>query len=372
MIAGGDSVAALPNARMRMIRPISNPPNPYCGEHVAYLDDPPPDVRIEVFEERVRTILAENESPDIPFRFSVNPYRGCQHACAYCYARLTHEYLGFGAGTDFDSRIVVKINAAEALDAELRSRRLAGERIAFSGVTDCYQPLETVFRLTRACLETCLRRGFGVSIVTKSYLIVRDRELLAAFQHRGGMHVYFSIPFSDDAMARKVEPGAPPPSRRFAAMKLLSDARIPVSVLVAPVVPGLNDRQIPAVLERAAECGASSAGMLPLRLPGSVAPVFLERVRGSLPHHAERIEALHRGGRRGRLNDPRFGSRMRAVGAYWETIYSLFEKSAARFGLNRSGDGSTLEECRGSTHAAARAPAGGRGGSVQLPLFGGD
>lgn len=315
-----------------MMRRVDNPPNPYLSEHREWLAEPPP-VELEVYEEQARSILSENDSPDVPFRWSVNPYRGCQHACAYCYARPTHEYLGLGAGTDFDSRITVKVNAPELLTLALSRPSWKREMIAFSGATDCYQPLECVYRLTRRCLEVCRELRNPVGVVTKAYLVVRDAELLADLNARAGARVWLSIPFADERAARVIEAGAPPPARRFEAIRRLAAAGVPVGVLVAPIIPGLNDRDLAQVLTRAAECGASAASYTALRLPGSVKEVFLSRLAAALPHRAVRVERLIRDMRGGALNDPRFGCRMQGQGVYWESIEQLFEKTAARLGL---------------------------------------
>lgn len=326
-----------------MIRVVDNPPNPWQSRWRHWLE--PPLAHLEVFEERARSVLTENDSPDIPFRWSVNPYRGCQHACAYCYARPYHEYLDWGAGTDFDTRIVVKVNAAEVLRRDLRRPSLRGEWITFSGVTDCYQPLEACYGITRACLEVCREYGNPVSVVTKSYLVMRDADVLADLAAGPGAAVYQSVTFADDALARLVEPHAPPPSRRLEAMRRLKEAGVPVGVLIAPVIPGLNDRQIPRIVELAAQAGARWAGIMPLRLPGSVGEVFLERIRQALPHRAGRIESRIREMRGGRLNESAFGARMRGRGQYWESIEELFRLTASRFGLGPIGQG-----CRQMRH----------------------
>lgn len=318
---------------MAGMRPVANPPNPFLSSHCEMLE-PAGAAKLTVYEEDARSILSENDSPDIPFRWSCNPYRGCQHACAYCYARPTHEYLGFGAGTDFDTRIVVKTNAAELLAAQLAKKSWQREFIAFSGVTDCYQPLEAVYQLTRRCLEACLRAGNSCGIVTKAYLVIRDIDVLQELQRRVGVRVYMSIPFADDRRARLIEVGAPPPSRRFAALEKLRDAGIPTGVMVAPLIPGLNDRDIATILRRAAECGAVTAGYVPLRLPGSVGDVFLTRMGQVLPEAVGRVEALVREMRGGALNESRFGARMRGTGEYWESIKRLFEMMATRYGLD--------------------------------------
>jgi DNA repair photolyase len=334
-----------------MLRRIDNPPNPYLSQHREWLGPPPP-AGFELYEEHARSILSENDSPDIPFRWSVNPYRGCQHACAYCYARPTHEYLGFGAGTDFESRITAKINAPELLAAELSRRSWQRDLIAFSGVTDCYQPIEVHYQLTRRCLEICLRLGNPFVVVTKSYLVVRDADLLTEAARRRIGRVFFSIPFTDDAVARRIEPGATPPSRRFQALRRLHDAGAAVGVMVAPIIPGLSDREIARVLKRAADCGARVAGYQALRLPGSVKEVFLSRLRDAMPDRAARVEALIRQMRGGRLSDPRFGARMRGSGPYWQAVEQLFRKTAARLGINRRGS----DSARRSTNHDASAP----------------
>lgn len=315
-----------------MLRRVQNPPNPFVTGHCEYLEAPPR-ADVEVFEESAKSVLSVNDSPDVPFTWSVNPYRGCQHACAYCYARPTHEYLGLGAGSDFDSKIIVKTNAPELLDAELSRPGWKREVIAFSGVTDCYQPLENIYHLTRRCLEVCRKHRTPVGIVTKSFLVVRDSDLLAAMARETGASVWCSIPFCDDRLARQVEPGAPPPSRRFEAMRRLHQAGIPVGVIVAPLIPGLNDREIAGILQRAAACGARSAAHIPLRLPGRVRDVFLQRLREQAPERAARVEHCIREMRGGRLNDPRFGERMRGSGRYWESVTRLFEVCARRWGL---------------------------------------
>jgi DNA repair photolyase len=346
---------------------IENPPNPFLSQHAEYLEEPPA-ARTIVYEEAASSILSENDSPDISFRYSVNPYRGCHHACAYCYARPTHEYLGFGAGSDFETRIVVKVNAPELLERKVSRPKWERDWIAFSGVTDCYQPLEAVYQITRRCMEVCLKHRISVGVVTKSFLVSRDADLLAELHRAAGARVFLSIPFADDAIARQIEPGAPPPSRRFEALQRLRDARVPVGVMVAPIIPGLSDREIPAVLKRAAECGATRAAHTPLRLAGSVRPVFLERLRRANPLVADRVIARIKDMRGGKLNESRFGARMRGDGEYWDSIRQLFDRMCSKYGINkRKHATSSKSEMRNEIDA-------GRSGSVskgaiQLPLF---
>jgi DNA repair photolyase len=316
-------------------RRVSNPPNPWSSSHVEWLDAPPL-VALEVYEEDAKTILASNDSPDVGFEWSVNPYRGCQHACAYCYARPTHQYLGFGAGTDFDARIVVKRNAPELLRRELAHRRWRRGRdtIAFSGVTDCYQPLEASYELTRRCLEICHEFGHPIAIITKSALVRRDLALLAGMSARGGAHVSISIPFASDADARQIEPLASSPSTRFETVRRLAEAGVPVGVGIAPLIPGLNDAAVAEILERAHAAGARDAFMVLLRLPAEVKPVFIERLRETFPQRADKVLHALREMREGRLNRSEFGARMRGAGARWQAVEQLFEAQCRKLGFD--------------------------------------
>ncbi len=318
-----------------MLRPVSNPANRFVSTEVEW-EVPPPPARLEIFEEEARSIVSSNASPDIPFTYSLNPYRGCTHACAYCYARPDHEYLGFGAGTDFDTKLVVKVNAPELLRKKLESRSWTGEQLVFSGDTDCYQPIEGSYRLTRRCLEVCLEYRNPVGLITKSALVRRDVELLAALAREADCHVAISIPFFDPHLARAVEPGAPAPRHRFEALRRLSAAGVPTGVMVAPLIPGLNDSDMPKVLEAAAEAGAQTAGSLLLRLPGAVEQVFLERLQAALPLRYERVLSRLKEMRGGALSDARFHHRMRGSGAHWKAIEDLFRLCCKRLGLRGS------------------------------------
>jgi DNA repair photolyase len=314
--------------------PLRNPQNPWRKEWVSYLEETP-SVELTVFEDQTRSILSDNDSPDLGFRYSVNPYRGCLHGCAYCYARPTHEYLGFGAGADFERKIVVKLRAGELLREAFEKKSWQGELILFSGNTDCYQPLEASYRLTRACLEACLEYRNPLHIITKSALVERDAELLAELASMGSASVTVTIPFWDAAVARVIEPLVPTPKRRIETVRRLSERGIPVSVNIAPLIPGLSDSDVVHILEAASAAGAVSAGLIPLRLPGSVAEVFTERIREALPLRAEKILNRVREMRGGKLNDPNFGSRMKGEGPYIEAVQLLFTQTARRLGLNR-------------------------------------
>ncbi len=317
------------------IRRIANPPNPYAATHVEWTDEAPP-APFEVYEETARSIVSKNDSVDVGFRFSVNPYRGCYHACAYCYARTTHEYLDWGAGTDFDRKIVVKVNAPELLRAALRKRSWKRDLISFSGVTDCYQPLEAAYSITKRCLEACLAEANPISIITKGQLVARDAELLASVNRASSAMVYMSIAFSNDEDSRRIEPYASPPSRRFAAMAKLHEHGVPLGVGVAPIILGLNDSQIPEILERAYEAGARRAFMVNLRLPGSVLPVWDERLGQAFPDRAAKIrhrirEIEHE--RRVRQRRSELSSRMSGLGPHWQIARRSFEVHARRLGI---------------------------------------
>lgn len=323
-------------------RPISNPPNPFLSAEREYLDGCDPGQRLEVWEDRTREILSQNDSPDIGFRWSLNPYRGCTHACAYCYARPSHEYLSLGAGTDFETRIAVKTEAPALLRATFDRPSWKGETIVFSGVTDCYQPLEASWRLTRACLEVCAEYKNPVGIITKAPLIERDVDVLQELHRVAHVHVSISVPFFDEQNARKIEPWVSSPHRRLRTVETLAKAGIPVGVMVAPIIPGLNDEDIPAVLEAAAAAGAGHAGYVLLRLPGAVKQVFEERVRKEFPLRADKILHRMRETRGGELYDPRFGKRQIGEGPYAELIARVFETAARKHGIwqRRAHDGS--------------------------------
>lgn len=312
---------------------VANPPNPWATHHVEWIGEPP-EAELQVYEERAKSIVSKNSSPDVPFSFGINPYRGCFHGCAYCYARPTHQYLDFGAGTDFERRIVVKTNAAELLRDAFMARSWTGETLAFSGVTDCYQPIEASYGLTRACLEVCAEFRNPVAVITKGSLIRRDLDLLQRLHEEALLMVWVSIPFADDALGRAIEPYASTISQRFKTLRILADAGLRVGVSVSPLIPGLSDAEMPQVLAKAAECGAERAFMIPLRLPAEVGPIFEARLREALPDRADRV--LHaveeiRGGQR---NDSRFGQRMTGQGPRWEAIRQLFHATCRRYGLN--------------------------------------
>lgn len=314
------------------MRVVSNPPNPFESCHRELLE-PAPAAKLSVYQDATRDILSRNDSPDLPFRWSVNPYRGCFHACAYCYARPSHEYWGFGAGTDFDSKIIVKEDAPRLLARSFDKRSWRGELVLFSGNTDCYQPLEAHYGLTRACLEVCADYRNPVGIITKGVLVLRDLDVLRRLAQEAWVRVYFSIAFASDDVARRVEPHAPSISRRFEAMQTFSKAGLTTGISVAPIIPGLNDEDIPELLTRAREAGASTATSSLVRLSGSVEPVFLERMREAFPDRIDKITHRLREVRGGALTDGRFFHRHSGTGEYWRTIERLLAVSRRKAGF---------------------------------------
>ena len=341
--------------------PVSNPIHRWERAHIEYEPGEAPEVGLEIYEDQSKSILSENDSPDLSFRYSINPYRGCAHGCAYCYARPSHEYLGFGSGTDFERRLVIKPKAAELLQQAFDKRSWRGDLIVMSGNTDCYQPIEARFGLTRSCLEVCRDYCNPVHIITKGTLIERDIELLRELHERASVGVSVSVTFWDEEVARAIEPYVPSPRRRIETIRRLSAAGLPVVVHVAPVIVGLSDRDMIPILEAAREAGAMSAMMMPVRLPGSVAEVFESRLREALPLRAERVLSRIREMRGGKLNDPRFGSRQRGEGQYAEALQQAFNATHTRLGYQE------FPEPRTGTFQRPAAPLGGR--SAQLGLF---
>jgi DNA repair photolyase len=314
-----------------------NPANRFDRLH--YEPDPDldpaeqPAPRTQFLRDATRTIITSNDSPDVGFRFSINPYRGCEHGCAYCYARPTHEYLGFSAGLDFETRIVVKEDAPELLRKELSSAKWAPEVLGLSGVTDPYQPIERRLRLTRRCLEVLAEFRNPVALVTKNHLVARDADLLGELAKHDASAVFLSITTLDGDLARVLEPRASQPAGRLAALTELSRAGIPVGVLVAPVIPGLNDHEIPSVLAAAAAAGARHAGYVVLRLPYAVVDLFTAWLERNFPDRKEKVLGRIRDLRGGRLNETRFGRRMRGEGLLAEQIKSLFTLGCKRAGI---------------------------------------
>ena len=291
-------------------------------------------VPTEFLPNDTRRLITENNSPDVPFRYSINPYRGCEHGCAYCYARPGHETLGMNAGLDFETRILVKHDAPELLRAELAADGWQGEPITLSGVTDCYQPAERRFRLTRGCLEVMLEARQPLGIITKNALVARDLDLLAPLAAENLVHVFLSVSTLDAVLARSLEPRTATPQAKLRAIRAVASAGVPVGVMTAPIIPGLNDQEIPAILAAAKEAGARSAGYVLLRLPFAVRPIFEDWLARSYPEKAERVLSLIRSTRSGRMNNYEWGNRLRGEGQYAEQIAKTFKVFRKKHGLD--------------------------------------
>ena len=293
-----------------------------------------PLLKTEFFKDTTRNILAENDSPDIGFRYSINFYRGCEHGCSYCYARPLHEYLSLSAGLDFESKIFVKDRAPELLKQKLLSPRWVPELILMSGATDCYQPAERQFQLARRCLEVFNQFKNPVGIITKNALITRDKDLLAELAQTRSVVVTVSITSLNPQLSLVMEPRASIPKARLKAIEALSASNIPVTVNVAPIVPGLTDSELPAILKAASEAGALSASYTIVRLPYSVKNVFSEWLQTHFPDRREKVLNAIRDLRGNRLNDPNFGSRMKGRGVVAENIRNLFYIFRKKYGLD--------------------------------------
>lgn len=285
--------------------------------------------RTEIYEDDSQSIVSKNDSPDIPFNYSLNAYRGCAHGCAYCYARPTHEYLGLSAGLDFETKLFVKLRAAELFRNFLSQISWQAEPIMLSGVTDCYQGIERHFQLTRQCLQVASSANQPMMITTKNALVTRDLDILQPMARRNLISVAISITSLDQSLTRILEPRTSAPLARLRAVRELSSAGVPVMVMVAPLIPGLNDDEMPAILQAAAEHGARSASYTMLRLPTSVRPVFLDWVQRFVPNKQQRIENAIRSVRGGELNSGQFGERMRGTGAMadqWSSLFKMLKK----------------------------------------------
>lgn len=282
-----------------------------------------------------KSIVSENDSPDIPFRLSINPYRGCAHGCSYCYARVSHEYLGMSAGLDFETKIMVKHEAPRLFREFLAKSSWKPEPITFSGVTDCYQPAEREYRLTRQCLEVALESCQPVSIITKNALVVRDLDILQPLAAKNLVHVFLSITSLRRELARDMEPRTSIPAARLRAVKTLADAEVPVGVMVAPVIPGLNDSEIPQILQSAKDAGARTAGYILLRLPLTVEPVFVEWVQRTQPLQAQKILSRVQATRSGKMNSSTWGERMVGQGPLAEQIRDMFRVFRRKSGLDQ-------------------------------------
>lgn len=335
-----DSTSDLPRRSGRGAR--TNPSNRYERLHVD-LDPSALDgeelhrVDTQFFEDPAREILSENDSPDIPFTYSLNPYRGCEHGCIYCYARPSHEYLGLSAGLDFETRIFVKTGAPSLLSEAFQRPSWEPQAVSMSGSTDPYQPGERSFRLSRRCLQVFLEHRNPVSIITKNALVRRDLDLLRALSERRLVRVSLSITSLRDDIAGKMEPRTARPALRLKTVETLAEAGIPVGIFAAPLVPGLTVEELPAILEEAARHGAMTAGYQLVRLPSPVDGLFTEWLESFFPHRKEKVLARVRSVHEGTLNDSRFGQRHAGSGIWADTTRDLYKLACRKHGLGRSG-----------------------------------
>lgn len=338
-----------------------NPANRF--EQISYERDPDwtdaddPSPATQFLKDRSRSIIAYNDSPDVGFDTSLNPYRGCEHGCIYCYARPTHEYLGFSAGLDFETKILVKEDAPDLLRKELSSPKWTPQVVAISGVTDPYQPVERRLALTRRCLEVFAEFRNPCVIVTKNHLVTRDLDLLEELARSNAAAVFLSITTLDGDLARILEPRTSHPARRLAAIEALAQAGVPAGVLVSPVIPALTDHEIPSIIAAAALAGSTFAGCSPLRLPHGVGSLFEKWLAQHMPDRMDKVLNRIRAIRGGSLNDSRFISRMTGEGIFAEHIAAMFALACRKAGIDGKGPGLST--------AAFRRPTT----TVQLHLF---
>jgi DNA repair photolyase len=298
-------------------------------------DDPTGATATEVFVDHARTVLTRNDSPDVPFDVSLNPYRGCEHGCSYCFARASHPFLNLSAGLDFETKIFAKLDAAALLKREIAKPRYTCKPIAFGTNTDPYQPTEQRLRIMRGILELLVAHEHPFSIVTKSALILRDGDLIAKAAARGQAAAFLSVTTLDPGLASRMEPRAAAPHRRLAALKALAAAGVPCGVLASPMIPGLNDHELERILGAGAKAGATIAGMLMIRLPHEVKDVFVSWLKTHEPSRAGKILSLIKQAHDGKLYESTFGSRMTGRGPYAEMLRRRFDVACARYGLNR-------------------------------------
>lgn len=329
-LAKGRGAALNPEGRFEALRREAEDD----GWLPAEVEDGPPRLETHVTEERAKTILTRNESPDLPFSISINPYRGCEHGCIYCYARPSHAYLDLSPGLDFETRIFAKVNAAELLRQELARPGYRCESISIGANTDPYQPAEREYRITRSILEVLAAADHPAAIITKNALVLRDLDLLAPMAGKNLAKVFLSVTTLDHGIARRLEPRASSPTRRIEAIRALSEAGVPTGVMVAPIIPFLTDDGLERILEAAAEAGARSAGYVLLRLPYEIKELFKDWLQNHYPLKAEHVMSRVRQMRDGRENDPEYGSRLRGQGLLAELLAQRFEKACRRHGLN--------------------------------------
>ena len=287
------------------------------------------------YKDTARTIIATNDSPDVGFTHSINPYRGCSHGCIYCYARPTHEYFGLSAGLDFETKIFVKPDAPQLLRNELMSPKWEPRTLSISGVTDCYQPVERKLKLTRQCLEVLAEFRNPAGLITKNHLITRDIDLFRQMNEHQGVIVILSVTTLDTELSRRLEPQTSVPARRLAAIEAMAKAGIPVGVMLAPIIPGLTDHEIPSILSAVASAGAQFAGYVPVRLPLAVAPLFENWLERHYPDRKDKVVNRIRSLRGGKLNDSNFHTRMRGGGIFADQIENIFRVARRKAGLDK-------------------------------------
>lgn len=334
------TLKAPPHPAMKGRGSLSNVSGRYEAEQRVAVDDgwhrnDTPYLRTEIFEEKARRIITKNKSPDLPFDRSINPYRGCEHGCIYCFARPTHTYMGLSAGLDFESKIFVKPNAAELLNKELADPKYQPKAIALGTNTDPYQPIEKRLKITRSILDVLAAHDHPCTIVTKSSLVVRDMDIIAPMAAKGLVKVCLSITTLNKQLARAMEPRAATPGLRLDTLKQLSEAGIPTGVMVAPIIPALNDAELESILEQAAQVGVKQAGYIMLRLPLEIKYLFKDWLEQIAPYRADHVMRLVHDIRNGRDNDPRWGKRMTGTGPYAKMIAQRFKKAVERLGMNR-------------------------------------
>ncbi len=310
----------------------------------------------QFFKDRSKSLISMNNSPDVHFDASINPYRGCEHGCAYCYARPSHEYLGLSPGLDFETKIFVKENAPQLLKTELSSKKWIPQLLGISGITDCYQPIEKDFRITRGCLEVLAEFRNPTGIITKNYLVTRDIDHLSSLSKHQAAMVYLSLTTLDEGLRRRMEPRTASVRRRLDALRELSAADVPCGVILGPIIPGLTDSEIPALLDEAKRAGAKHASYIMLRLPYGVSELFENWLDDTIPTKSTKVMNHVRGMRGGKTNDSNFRTRMKGEGPYAEQIAALFKIQCKKLGLNR--------ERPALSAASFRRP-----GPVQLSLF---
>ncbi len=321
----GRGAAANPTNRFELLR--------YETSDDCASPDDTPSPATQFLRDQSRTVIATNDSPDVYFDASINPYRGCEHGCVYCYARPTHEYLGFSAGLDFETRILVKEDAPELLRRELASPKWLPQVLALSGVTDPYQPVERRLQLTRRCLQVLAEFRNPCIIITKNHLVTRDLDVLGEMAKHDLAAVFISVTTLDGELARRLEPRATQPAGRLEAIRAVAGAGVPVGVLVAPVIPGLTDHEMPGILQAARAAGAQFAGYVLLRLPHAVADLFADWLTRHFPERKEKVLGRMRELRGGKLNDPRFGARMRGKGLMADVLRDMFQLACRQAGI---------------------------------------